>query len=188
MGKREAKKAAKRLEIFNVATKLFIKFGYDNVTTAEIAAQAHIAKKTLFQYFSSKENIIFDHETDLIDALIVALTAESNVWNAFVDFVRQAIMTPAPQQQALIPEALQLPQIIQASDVLTGRLLKMWDQDEQQLTGYFESLGYAAAPAQALAMTMINILRQLFATEIPFETLLAAHVDIANLIIATSTD
>ncbi|APX71332.1 TetR/AcrR family transcriptional regulator [Companilactobacillus allii] len=182
MGKREIKKAAKRLEIFNVATKLFVQFGYDNVTTAEIATQSHIAKKTLFEYFSSKENIIFDHETNLIDALILALPPESNIWEAFIAFVRKSIMTPKSRQQSIIPEALQLPQIIQDSDVLTGRLLKMWAQDEKKLSAYFQTIGYAEAPAQALAMIMINILRQLFATEIPFETLLAAHVDIAKLI------
>jgi AcrR family transcriptional regulator len=67
-GLRERKKAKSRLAISNVATKMFIERGFDNVTVAEVAAAADVSVATIFNYFETKEELFFDREGEVIEA------------------------------------------------------------------------------------------------------------------------
>jgi AcrR family transcriptional regulator len=70
MGLREAKKQKTRAAISLLATRLFIERGYDNVTTAEIAALAEVSVPTLFKYFPTKESLVFDEDAEREQSLI----------------------------------------------------------------------------------------------------------------------
>lgn len=72
-GLRESNKARTRLAIAAVATQLFIEHGFEHVTVAQIAAEAQVSVKTVFNYFSSKEELFFDRAEDLLDALLDAV-------------------------------------------------------------------------------------------------------------------
>ena len=72
-GLREANKARTRQAISDVATRLFIERGFENVTVAEIAEAAHVSVKTVFNYFSSKEELFFDRMDDVLDAIVAAV-------------------------------------------------------------------------------------------------------------------
>jgi AcrR family transcriptional regulator len=67
-GRRERKKAQSRLAISNVATKMFIERGFDDVTVAEVAAAADVSVATIFNYFETKEELFFDREGTVIAA------------------------------------------------------------------------------------------------------------------------
>jgi AcrR family transcriptional regulator len=67
-GLRERKKAKTRLAISNVATKMFIQRGFDDVTVAEVAAAADVSVATIFNYFETKEDLFFDREGEGIEA------------------------------------------------------------------------------------------------------------------------
>src|ERR1700679_2016550 len=66
-GLRERKKAQSRLAISNLATKMFIERGFDNVTVAEVAAAAEVSVATIFNYFETKEELFFDREGESIE-------------------------------------------------------------------------------------------------------------------------
>jgi AcrR family transcriptional regulator len=72
-GLRAFKKARTRRAISDVATGLFVRKGYEHVTVAEIAAAAEVSVKTVFNYFSSKEELFFDRADDVLGALIDAI-------------------------------------------------------------------------------------------------------------------
>lgn len=63
-GHRDRKKAETRQAISNVATRLFVERGFENVSVDEIAREAAVARKTVFNYFPRKEDLIFDREEE----------------------------------------------------------------------------------------------------------------------------
>ncbi len=47
-----------RLKIINVATELFLHYGFKSVTMDDIAFEGHLSKKTIYEHFQSKEQLI----------------------------------------------------------------------------------------------------------------------------------
>jgi AcrR family transcriptional regulator len=76
-GLRERKKLATRQAISDLATGLFIERGFDNVTVAEIAEVANVAKMTVFNYFPRKEDLFFDREDEGREMIRNALAQRS---------------------------------------------------------------------------------------------------------------
>src|SRR3954452_11717265 len=70
---RARKKARTRLEISDVATRLFAERGFEEVTLSEIAAAAEVSIKTIFNHFGSKEELYFDRADELREAVIAAI-------------------------------------------------------------------------------------------------------------------
>jgi AcrR family transcriptional regulator len=73
VGLRESNKARTRLSISDTATRLFVQHGFENVTVAQIAEAAQVSVKTVFNYFSSKEDLFFDRADDVRDALLATV-------------------------------------------------------------------------------------------------------------------
>jgi AcrR family transcriptional regulator len=65
----------KRLEIIAHCANLFEKVGYYGLTMQMLADEAALGKPTLYHYFSSKEDILFEMHQLHIDAMIAALDA-----------------------------------------------------------------------------------------------------------------
>jgi AcrR family transcriptional regulator len=74
-GVREKRKQETRERLLKVAKERFERDGYDNVTVAEIAADAGVTSKTLFQHFPSKEDLLMA-ELDGVHAEMVAALRE----------------------------------------------------------------------------------------------------------------
>ncbi len=55
----ERKKAATREKIFQTAMELFLRQGFDETTVDQIVEQADVAKGTFFNYFPTKDAILF---------------------------------------------------------------------------------------------------------------------------------
>jgi len=72
-GLRAWKKARTRTTISDVATGLFMRDSFEQVTVAQIAAAAEVSVKTVFNYFPSKEDLFFDRADDVIGALADAI-------------------------------------------------------------------------------------------------------------------
>jgi AcrR family transcriptional regulator len=63
-GLRDRKKHETRKTISDVATRLFIRNGFEDVTIADIAAEAQVAKMTVTNHFPRKEDLVFDIRED----------------------------------------------------------------------------------------------------------------------------
>jgi AcrR family transcriptional regulator len=70
---RARKKARTRLEISDVATRLFAERGFEEVTLSEIATAAEVSIKTIFNHFGSKEELYFDRADELREALVATI-------------------------------------------------------------------------------------------------------------------
>jgi AcrR family transcriptional regulator len=72
-GLRERKKRATRQLISDVASGLFIRRGFEEVTVAEIAEAAGVSKMTVFNYFPRKEDLFLDRHADRLADLVSAV-------------------------------------------------------------------------------------------------------------------
>jgi AcrR family transcriptional regulator len=89
-GLRERKKAQTRQAIADTARRLFLERGFDAVTVAQVASEADVAEKTVFNYFPSKEDLFYgrleEFEEELLEAIRGRKSGESIV-GAFRGFV-----------------------------------------------------------------------------------------------------
>ena len=62
-----------RLRLRQAALDLYDQHGYDQVTTAEIAARAGVTERTFYRHFADKREVVFDGENDLRDILVAGV-------------------------------------------------------------------------------------------------------------------
>lgn len=83
MGLRERKKIETARRIVRTAIALFVERGFDNVSVQEIADAADVSKMTVFNYFGTKEDLVFrpmeDHFGDAARAVRERRSGESAV-------------------------------------------------------------------------------------------------------------
>ena len=68
-GLRERRKQETRQAISDIATRLFVTRGYDEVTISQVAGAAGVAKMTVTNYFPRKEDLVFDRAEGIIGHL-----------------------------------------------------------------------------------------------------------------------
>jgi AcrR family transcriptional regulator len=71
--RRDRRKRQTRTTIAECAWHLFAARGFDPVTVAEIAEAADVAVGTVFNYFPSKEAILFDRADAFVESLVTAI-------------------------------------------------------------------------------------------------------------------
>jgi len=89
-GLRERKKQQTRELIADTARRLFVERGFENVPVAEIARAADVAETTVFNYFPTKEDLVYwrmeSFEAALLDAIREREPGRSAL-EAFHDFL-----------------------------------------------------------------------------------------------------
>jgi AcrR family transcriptional regulator len=89
-GRRERKKQRTRELIADTARRLFRERGFDAVTVADVAREADVARKTVFNHFPTKEDLFYSglelFQTQLLEAIREREPDES-ILAAFARFV-----------------------------------------------------------------------------------------------------
>lgn len=82
---RELKKQRTREAIVDAASDLFTAHGYDAVTMASVAQAAGVGERTVYRYFTDKEEIVFADDEQMQAALEAAMAdapADADPWSA----------------------------------------------------------------------------------------------------------
>ena len=87
LSRKEREKFSRQQDILNAARQLFILKGYHKTTLAEIARHAEFGKGTIYNYFSSKEELFYGIIDQLADETF--------------EIVRSAVSTPGDAREKL---------------------------------------------------------------------------------------
>jgi AcrR family transcriptional regulator len=135
-GLRERKKQLTRQRIAETARRLFGERGFERVTIAEIARAADVSEQTVFNYFPTKEDLVFWRLGAFEDALLAAVRERPPGQSALEGF-RGFLMTQRGLLGRSDPDAraelAALTRVIVESPALRAR-------EQQILAGYTESL------------------------------------------------
>ncbi|WP_225832994.1 TetR/AcrR family transcriptional regulator [Streptomyces sp. NK08204] len=125
MGLRERKKQQTAMRIYRTAIALFAEKGFDAVSVQEIADAAEVSKMTVFNYFGTKEDLVFrpmeEHFSDAARAVRERAPGESAV-----EAVRRQFLEMIESRDPSVglhaePFARRIRQVIMATPVLKER-------------------------------------------------------------------
>jgi AcrR family transcriptional regulator len=140
--------------------RLFEEKGYEQTTVAEIAAAAGVSTKTFFNYFASKDEVLFPHLSSRIDAA-TALVARRGPGDQLPDVVVAAMQQMLAD--ALTDEvdgglaAVRLPMILSVPAVQAATLHRYFLAEErlaQALHGAYQDTLEPAAAAAVIGAVM----------------------------------
>ncbi len=82
-GLRERKKQRTRESIQREAMRLFLEQGYEETTVEQIAEAAEVSPSTFFNYFPTKEDVVFtDPYDEMFVAALLERPREEPIWNS----------------------------------------------------------------------------------------------------------
>jgi AcrR family transcriptional regulator len=135
-GLRERKKQQTRRRIVDAALELFDQRGFDRVPVAEVARVAEVSEATVFNYFPTKEDLVYDgmeaYEETLLDA-VRRRPAGTGVVAAFRDYVLQPRGALAAGDPATIEGVARAARIIAGSEALQTREQQIVDRTTHRL-------------------------------------------------------
>ncbi|WP_326821150.1 TetR family transcriptional regulator [Streptosporangium sp. NBC_01756] len=148
---RERKKLQTRRALWHTAIGLFVERGFDNVSVAEIAAATDVSKKTVFNYFPAKEDLVMAPMEEHVDepARIVRDRAagESAVTALRRHFVAALAARDAATGLSDAPETLDVQRLIRTTPTLMQRAYAFFARSEDLLAREFAAQTQAAGTA-----------------------------------------
>ncbi len=171
-GLRERKKAQTRQLIADTARRLFSERGFEQVSVAEIARAADVSSPTVFNYFPTKEDLVYSgletFEEDLLQAIRERAAGET-VLAAFGRFVLRPRGFLAAENKDAASQLLAVSRMIATSPALLARERQILDHYTNALARLIAEEGgatgddpdpYVAASALiAVHRALINYVR-----------------------------
>lgn len=132
---RERKKIQTGMRIFRTAIALFTESGFDQVSVAQIAAAAEVSKMTVFNYFSTKEDLVMAPMEQHLDEPARAVrdrapgtSAVTALREQFVDALKRFDPSAGLNDDQIVLDVIRL---IHRTPVLAARATHGFDQVAQ---------------------------------------------------------
>jgi AcrR family transcriptional regulator len=132
-GLRERRKQETRQAISDVATRMFVEHGFAEVTIAQVADAAGVAKMTVTNYFPRKEDLVFDRAEAVVRHLADVITARAPGESLLAAIRRDYAEAVARADVTIGLSSPGFAQMIVSSPALTSRVLEMLDERERIL-------------------------------------------------------
>jgi AcrR family transcriptional regulator len=136
LGLRERKKQRTRELIAETARRMFVERGFEHVTVAEIARAAEVSEKTVFNYFPTKEDLVYWRLESFEEELLAAVGGRApgeSILAAFGRFVLKRRGMLAHEDPEVVERLAALTRMITESPALLAR-------ERQVLERYTSSL------------------------------------------------
>jgi len=165
-GLRERKRRITRARIAEEAMALFAQRGFDRVSVAEIAVAAEVAEKTVYNYFPSKGELLFDEAEDLLTELLHAVSTRPAGRPALAAV--RSFIAGLPEWAAHrrpVRPGEQFRSLIQASPALQAHRRAMFARYESELSALLaEQTGSPPGAAEPFvaAVALVGVLRAAF--------------------------
>lgn len=184
-GLRERKKRQTRETIARSAMALFQQHGYDTVTVADVARAADVSEKTVFNYFATKEDLVFVEGDARRAALVEAIRARPAGASLVEPFRRQTLDFIDRVERGPSEAIVAIPRLVTQSATLRDRLFLGWEREATFLTPVIaEETGtspddlVAGVVARSLAWTHRLVFRAAFTRLIAGEDKRALAADL----------
>jgi AcrR family transcriptional regulator len=135
-GLRERKKQHTRQLLAATARRLFTERGFEQVSVAEIARVANVSEPTVFNYFPTKEDLVFSGLEQFESKLLAAISERpqgESVLDAFSRFVLEPRGFFVAEDEGAAGELIALSRMIARSPALLAR-------EQQIFAGYTDAL------------------------------------------------
>src|SRR4051812_8127639 len=132
-GLRERKKRQTREAIAGAAMHLFQVHGYDEVTVADVARAADVSEKTVFNYFATKEDLVFFRSDDRLEQRAEAIRARPPGVPLTRVFEAETMAFLDGIEAGEIDALMAIPRLVRSSAALRGRLLLAWEHEAVEL-------------------------------------------------------
>ncbi|MEW2354245.1 TetR family transcriptional regulator [Spirillospora sp. NPDC029432] len=132
-GLRAMKKRRTRENISNQATRLFLERGFDNVTIADVAAAAQVAKMTVTNYFPRKEDLALDLQDVFIEMPVATIRGREPGESALAALRRAYLTAVAGHDPVIGFSGPPFARMITGSPVLVARLRDFHDEREKAM-------------------------------------------------------
>src|SRR6266480_3236224 len=164
-GLRERHKQETRQAISNIATQMFVDRGFDEVTIAEVAEAAGVAKMTVTNYFPRKEDLVLDR-AEAIERHLAAVIAARAPGESMLAAIRRDYAEAVARADVTI--GLSSPgfaQMIVSSPALTGRVLEMLNERERVLGDAIAAETGTDNPQQRLVAALLGSVHRVLSAE-----------------------
>ena len=151
-GLRERKKQQARESIAETARRLFAERGFEGVTVAEIAREADVAEKTVFNYFPTKEDLFYSRLEAFEDELLEAVRTRA-VGEPVLDAFSRFLLAPrgvfarleGDDSDAARERLRAMTRVVTESPALLARERQVFDRYTESLAALLAEEGGAAS-------------------------------------------
>lgn len=155
VGLRERKRRQTRRELIRAAMRLFEGKGYEETTVAEIASAAGVSTKTFFNYFASKDEVLFPHLSRRIEAavdLIERRGPDDQMAEVLVAAMQHMLADALAEEVDGGLAAIRLPMIVSVPAVQAATLHRYFMAETQLARALQRSYSDTLDPAAAAAV------------------------------------
>lgn len=135
LGLRARKKQQTRQAISAAAMRLFAERGFDHVSVADVAQAADVSRVTVFNYFPTKEDLVFDQQDEAINGPSRTVR-ERRPGQSAISALRAAYLDALERRDPLIAFSdgfERFVRLIDSSPSLRARSREMFEQRENEL-------------------------------------------------------
>lgn len=160
LGLRERKKVATRRLLATTALDLFEERGFDNVHVAEIAAAAQVSKKTVFNYFEVKEDLILGSSKRHIPEPATVVRRRSPGQTPH-DAMREYLLAALAERQPMTglsdrPDIPRIQRLVRTTPALAVRNTHYQELSRQLLAEALADEGASELSAQLIATQILG--------------------------------